>query len=150
MNAVVAEAIAEAKAPLTVSEIMAKLFKIRRIRKRISDRDSVMVAEWERLEEILLGKMSEQGSVRVSSKLGTASISEQTLPIVEDWDAFYDWLWENRAFHLLQRRVAVGAYRELIDADKAAHSGEEEAERPPVVPGTRPITKKSINLRAGT
>lgn len=149
MNAVVQEILIE-NSPLTVSEIIAELFEIRTARKEIAEKDSELVKKWEGLEEILLGKMREQGSVRVSSKLGTASISEQTLPIVEDWDTFYDWLWENRAFHLLQRRVAVGAYRELIDADKAAHPGEEEAERPPVVPGTRPIVKKSINLRAGT
>lgn len=144
MNAVVVE-VAPENSPLSVSEIMARLFEIRAERKELSNRDSELVEEWEGLEATLIGKMDEQGSVRVSSRLGTASISEQTLPLIEDWDAVYAYIKDNDAFHLLQRRAAVGAYRELVEAAVAAGQDPEA-----VVPGARPITKRSINLRAGT
>lgn len=133
MNAVVQEAVPE-NSPLTTSEIMERMFEIRSERKTLSERDSELVQEWEKLEQILLGRFDEQGSVRVTSRQGTASISEQTLAIVEDWDAVDNYIIQNRATHLLQRRVAVGAYREMLAAGQS-------------VPGTRPITKRSINLR---
>lgn len=136
MNAVVEEAPVE-NSPLTISDIMARMFEIRAARKAIEAQDSELVQEWETLEGQLLGKLEEQGSVRVASKLGTASISEQTLGLIEDWDTLEGYIKENDALHLYQRRLAVGAYRELLAA------GVE-------VPGVRPITKKSINLRVGT
>lgn len=146
----VAEEVAVETPPLTISEVIAKMFEVRAARAELAVREKELVAEWEALELQLLGKLEEQGSVRVSSRAGTASINEQVLPLIEDWDAFYAYIKENDAWHLLQRRPAVNAYRELVEADSAAHPGEAESERPPVVPGTRTIVKKSINLRAGT
>lgn len=136
--------------PRTIAQLMSRLFEIREERKQLALRDKELVEEWEGIEGVLLAKLDEQGSVRISSKDGTASIGKQVLPLVEDWDAFYGYIKENDAFHLLQRRPATNAYRELLEADSAAHQGEEDSDRPPVVPGVRPIEKRSINLRAGT
>lgn len=157
MNAVVEEVVAPA-APLTVSQIMAQMFRIRAARAELAVKEKELVAEWEAFETQLLGKLDEQGSVRVSSLQGTASVSEQILPLVEDWDAYYAYIKENDAWHLLQRRPAVNAYREMVEAALAAHPAEDQAASlpdrlaalPPVIPNTRPIVKKSINLRAGT
>jgi hypothetical protein len=131
------------------------MFEIRAERKKLADRDKELVAEWESLEAILLGRLEEQGSVRVSSKQGTASIGTQVLPIVEDWDEYWAYMRDNDAPHLLQRRPAVNAYRELLEValkeagiDDLEKALEEGKELPVVVPGTRPVVKKSINLRA--
>lgn len=38
------------------------------------------------------------------------------VPKVEDWDALYSWLLENKAPYVLQRRVSSTAYRDLLDS----------------------------------
>jgi hypothetical protein len=79
--------------------------------------------------------MTEQGSTKVSSTLGTAIISETQQPSVKDWDAFYKHIKDSDAFHLLQRRAAAAAFRELWDIGQ-------------VVPGVESFTQRTINLRA--
>ena len=65
---------------------------------------------------------------------GTASITEQILPQVVDWDALYAHIHETESYFLLQRRPAAAAFRELNA------SGEE-------VPGIEPFVQRTISLR---
>lgn len=152
MNAVVQE-----NSPPTTSEIMARLFEIRRERKQLTAREKELIEEWSALEATLIARFEEQGSVRVTSTDGTASLVKDVYPMVEDWDAYWEFMKENDAPHLVQRRPAAGAYRELLSM-KLQESGiddlekaiEEGVELPEVVPGTRPIIKKTISLRQDT
>lgn len=64
------------------------------------------------------------------------SISENIVGNVEDWDQVYDYIKSNSAFHLVQRRLANAAYKELLDM------GEE-------LPGVVPFTKRTLNFRKG-
>jgi hypothetical protein len=121
--------------PQTVSEIMARMFAIREEKRAWAKREKELNEEWAGLEATLLSKLDEQGSVRVSSRQGTAGIEEEVVPIIEDWDEFTNYMRDNDALYLLQRRIAVGAFREL------ARAGQE-------VPGLRAVTKRSIGLTA--
>lgn len=64
----------------------------------------------------------------------TFSISEQTVGNVEDWDDLYQFIRDNNAFYLLQRRLANAAYKEMLDSGSA-------------LPGVVPFTKRSLNMR---
>ena len=64
----------------------------------------------------------------------TFSISEQTVGNVEDWDDLYQFIRDNDAFYLLQRRLANAAYKEMLDSGSA-------------LPGVVPFTKRSLNMR---
>ena len=125
------------KQPHNIGQIIARLFEIRAEKRVLSAKEKVLDAEQEVLEETLKAKMKEQGEdvTSISSKLGTATITETIVPAVDDWDTFWDWIYENRAFHMLQRRVATNAFRELHEA------GQE-------VPGVRAVPKKDIGLTA--
>ena len=125
------------KQPQTTGEIIARMFEIRKERKEISTKDKQLIAEWERWEEAIKSKLKEQGDdvISISSTLGTATLTSTEVPSVDDWDAFYDWIWETRSFHLLQRRVAANAFRELHEAGQA-------------IPGVRAVDKKDISLTA--
>jgi hypothetical protein len=125
------------KQPRTIGEIMARMFEIRKERKEISTKDKALIKEWEGYEETLTAKMKEQGEdfVSISSTLGTATITSTDVANVDDWDAFYAWIKETDSFHLLQRRVASNAFRELHEAGE-------------VVPGVRAVPKKDISLTA--
>lgn len=64
------------------------------------------------------------------------SISENTVGNVEDWDQVYAYIRDNNAFHLVQRRLANAAYKELLDMGEA-------------LPGVVPFNKRSLNFRKG-
>lgn len=135
MSAVLEEAQIE-NSPKTVADIMRRMFEIRSERSEIKDRDSELFQEFERLSEQLIAKMEEQGSTRVSCKgLGTAILAKTIVPGVDDWDAVFQFIKDNDAFHLVQRRIATGAFREMLSA------GQE-------VPGIRQVEKVDIGLRS--
>lgn len=130
MNAVIQE-----NSPRTTADMMARLFEIRSEKAALKDKEKSLSAEADLIEAELLKRMDEQGSTRVSTSLGTAIVTETVLPNVNDWDALYEWIKANDAFHILQRRVSSPAYRELLD------TGTE-------LPGTNPYRERSISLRS--
>ena len=120
--------------PLTTSAIMTKLREIRDERRRISEREKELIADWKNWEAQLITLLDEQGMLKASSVAGTASITEVIVPQVVDWDAVYEHIRETGDFYLLQKRPAAAAFRELHDSDIT-------------VPGMEPYTKRNISLR---
>lgn len=119
---------------LTTSDIISKLAEVRDERRRISARDKELVAEWRALEMELLVRLDEQGMLKASTQAGTASITETVLPQVVDWEALHAHIQETGDFHLLQKRPAAAAFRELHQSGIT-------------VPGMEPYTKREISLR---
>lgn len=123
------------KQDLTTADLIKRLVDIREEKRKIKAREKELNDEWRTLELEALIRLDEQGMDKASvSKIGTISIGENILPQVVDWDAFGDYIIENDALYLLQRRPAAAAYRELIASDQT-------------VPGVEPYTQRSINLR---
>ncbi len=120
--------------PLTAAQIVEKMVTIRDERRSISSRDKELVEEWRKYELDLMKILAEQGMEKVSTPSGTASINKTILPQVVDWDEFYQYIVDNDAFHMLQKRPAAAAFRELQEA------GEEVA-------GVIPYEKTEIGLR---
>lgn len=88
-------------------------------------------------EQAVLARMADEGALKVTGMEGTISVSIQTLADIEDWDKFYDYIWEEKAFHLLERRPASKAWREEVEI----RHGE-------MVPGTKGFEKRTLNLRS--
>jgi len=120
--------------PVTTADLVKRMVEVRDERRRISSADKELVAEWRSLEMELLTRLDEQGMEKASTADGTASISEVVLPQVVDWDAFYAYMVEEESLHLLQRRPAAAAFRELNDSGFT-------------IPGVEPYTQRSIGLR---
>lgn len=120
---------------MLVSEIIARMLTVREERQQIAARDKELVEEWENLEGQLIQDLDGQGMTRASSALGTAVISELTVPLVEDWDAALAYMRDNDMLYLLQRRIATGAFREIVEGGGG-------------VPGVKPVPKRSISLRS--
>lgn len=135
--AIIAEAEATQNSPRTIADIIRAMVEVRDERRTIAKRDKELVSQWDELKAQLLAKMKEQGEDinSISSKTHTATMTKDPVPVVDDWDQFYDWLWETKSWHLLQRRIAVGAFREIID------SGGE-------IPGLHATDKVDISLTA--
>lgn len=90
--------------------------------------------ELEAVDARFFTKFDEDAGHSWSNNDFTFFISESTNPQVEDWDKFNDYILQERALHLLQRRPTATAYRELLS------QGVE-------VPGVVPFVKRSIGQR---
>lgn len=119
---------------LTMSELVTRMVDIREERRRISSRDKELIEEWKSLEFETIARLDEQGMEKASAPAGTISINETVLPQVTDWDEFYKYIVDNDAFHMLQKRPAAAAFRELNDGGFK-------------VGGVEPFTQRSIGLR---
>lgn len=120
--------------PLTTADLIARMVEVRDERRNMSSRDKELVEEWRSLEMELITRLDEQGMEKASTASGTASINEIVLPQVTDWDAFYAYMVEEESLHLLQRRPAAAAFRELNDSGFT-------------IPGVEPYTQRTIGLR---
>ncbi|HBW09408.1 MAG: hypothetical protein JL55_18650 [Pseudomonas sp. BICA1-14] len=85
-------------------------------------------------ELAIIERLDEMGVSRFAVGKLSFSISENTVGNVEDWDQVYDYIKANNAFHLVQRRLANAAYKELLDMGDS-------------LPGVVPFNKRSLNFR---
>jgi len=81
-------------------------------------------------------EMESQGMKKATGLLGTVSLKETLIAHVLDWDKVYNYILRNKAFHLMQKRISDGAFRELLENRKGKN-----------IPGIDKFNKKGINLR---
>lgn len=111
-------------------------------REQLRDQKRALTAELKAVDGELfgneievLGALDAAGLEQAKIDGVTVTVSEQTMPNVEDWDAFYDFIRENDAFYMLQRRVSTGPYREMLQMEQD-------------VPGVKPYVQRKINMRS--
>ena len=120
--------------PISLGDMINQLYELReqkRAAKRELDR---LNDEYRDLEQDIMAKLDEQGLDLGRGSVATVSISETVVPTVEDWDQVEQYILENEALYLYERRLTATAWRELMQ------SGE-------TVPGTKPFTKRALSLR---
>lgn len=133
----VVEALAgEKNSPTTAGEIIRQMLTVRDERRLIAARDKVLVAQWDGLKVQMLALLKEQGTEHTGTSAGTATKTTTKHAKVTDWDKFHAWIRESDSFHLLQRRVAEAAFREMLEAGMDAP------------PGVEAVDVDDISLRA--
>lgn len=88
------------------------------------------------METTLLAGMEEQETEVVRGKKATISISKNVIPQVQDWEKIGTYILRHKALHLLQRRLATGAYREAVEQNKGK-----------ALPGCVEFEKVTLNVR---
>lgn len=87
-------------------------------------------------EEKALERMEKEGTTKVTGELATMSVSVTTVPNAADWEKVYRYIAKNKAFHLLERRLAAKAWREEV-----------ESRRGQSIPGVEGFEKRTLLLR---
>lgn len=117
-----------------------KIDKLFALRDKISaEQKKVDVLKEQRreLEDEIINDMKTHGDLeQASSAKATATRSIQPVPHVKDWEKFYRYILKNRALHLLERRPAAAAYRELM-----------ESRNNRALPGVETFNKETLSLR---
>lgn len=115
-----------------IDDLVEQREKMRTIQKGLDELKAVYDMDVIKILETL----DEQGLPKASGKIGTVSIKETTVAHVLDWDKVYNFILRSKAFHLMQRRISDGAFREQLKIRKGKR-----------IPGVESFVKRGINLR---
>jgi hypothetical protein len=119
----------------TTQDLLQSLCDLHRIEKELNAKVKATKKSIALLELELMRAMDNDGITETGNKaIGKVVLSESVYPQVENWDEFGDYIITNRYIHLLERRPAVLAYRELLNLGR-------------VVPGTLPFTKRKLSFK---
>lgn len=102
----------------------------REINQKAKDAKAALDAQEDLVKDALLTQQIQSAGGETAS----ASITEEVVPNIDSWDEFIDWVRDNDAFYLFQRRINGGAFRELLTAGQD-------------VDGLSPFTKLKVSLR---
>ena len=126
----------------TINDAVAAYMKLRsqkeKIEADVKEDLSTIKAKMDKLEAWLKVEMDKQGLTSVKSKYGTAFLTTTDYANVEKWDAVLDFIKQNSAYDLLEKRVSKIAVRGYIEQYKA------------VPPGVTYGTKLEVNIRKPT
>ena len=111
-----------------------EMFNLREERKKLEVEIKKINEKMTLTEAELIQKLDAEETSMGRGKSASASITKSEVPMVEDWDTFGQYLINNEMLYLLQRRVAVRAFRELKEAGET-------------IPGTTTFPKRTISLR---
>lgn len=124
---------------VTVDEVIAAYVKLRTkkdaIEAETKDRIKGIKEKLEQLEAWLKEKADEQGVTSFKTKHGTAFLTTSDYANVGNWDAVLEFIRENEAFDMLEKRISKIAVRGYIEANKE------------VPPGVNYGTKLEVNVR---
>lgn len=93
--------------------------------------------EIDEIDQQIQAYFQEQGVTQMADEHETIFINEMIVPHVTDWNKFSRYIMEHDALHLLQRRPAVTAYRESLQAMEE-------------IDGVEPVTIYRVNARKKT
>ena len=115
-----------------IDNLVKKRDKIRAMQQEVD----ALRSEYEIDSQAVMEEMAGMKIDKATGSLGTVSLKETTVAHVLDWDKVYNFILRHKKFELMQRRIADGAYRELLEIRQGKQ-----------VPGIEPFNKKGINLR---
>lgn len=67
------------------------------------------------LENALMARMESEGTQQVRGKSALITISESVRPQLNDPEAFYSFVVKRKAPYLLERRIALNAWKDMVD-----------------------------------
>jgi hypothetical protein len=124
----------DTSAPMRLGDLIDAMYGLRENKRLLEAELKVINEQLDTYDHLIQAKLDEAGTTMAKGLLGSASISEQKVYQIDSSAEFFAYVADNQAWHLVQRRPASNAIREL------EAMGEE-------VPGITSFTKRSISLR---
>jgi len=119
----------------TIGQLIDAMYRAREKKKAFQKQADAMSHKQREIEQMLFDALDQQNTRKGEGSLASASINTSIEPIARDWEKTDRFILRHKEIQLLQRRVHVGRFRELLE------------ERPRGVPGLEPYEKKTISLR---
>jgi hypothetical protein len=126
--------VVESRVAQSVGSLIDELYDLNQQKKELNQKLEDLKHEAAEVEQLIFAALDHEDLTQCRGRVGKVTITVSDVPTVVDWDRFQEYILQTRALHLLERRPAVMAWRELHQ------SGE-------VVPGVNPFTKRSLSVR---
>ena len=124
---------------VTVDDVVATYMRLRlkkdAIKAEMNDKLKVIGDKMDKLEAWVKERADEQGVTSFKTKHGTAFLTTVDYANVADWDAVLQYIRENEAWDMFEKRVSKTAVRGYIQHNKQ------------VPPGVNYGTKLEVNFR---
>jgi hypothetical protein len=122
------------KAGRTIGVISDDIYKIKLEEEKLRKQMEGLESKRKVLEAELYTAAEKQGLEKGGGKTSSFTIADHTVPSVEDWDTYWDFIAKTRFFHLVQRRPAVKACQEMWEMGK-------------VIPGVTKFSSKKVTVK---
>jgi len=123
--------------PQKLGDKIDSLYQLVQDKKAVDAESKAIGEEIRNLEHDLQDLMDGVGITSAKGLSASVSLTEQTVPKIDDWDLFWDYIKSEDASYMIQRRVTASAFNDLLKA------GVE-------VPGVSPATIRKVNKRKVT
>ena len=117
----------------TIGEMIDQLAQLKVIMAKLNKELKSLTEKYIDIEQEVIDNLRDLGLKSADSTTVKVTLKTEDYPNVEDWEALYNFITENAIPYLLQRRLSVTGYRDLIEA------GTE-------IPGVATFTKTSLSL----
>ena len=114
-------------------DLLDLIASIREQLAELANEEKDLRAQAEVIEHELLARMDARKTTNLSNERMSASKTVSTEGRVMDWDAVYNFIKQTEDFSLLQKRLSVTAYRELLAMGQ--------------VPGIMPVEVVKVGFR---
>jgi hypothetical protein len=112
---------------MKVDDVIAAYMKLRdkkeSMEAAVKEQTKTLKEQMEKLEAWIKDQADVQGVTSFKTKHGTAFLTTTDYANVADWDAVLNFVRENEAFDMLEKRVSKIAVRGYIESNKAVPAG---------------------------
>lgn len=119
---------------MKMGTIIDRLYELRSEKHDLNEKIKLIGEEMSGLESQLFTKLDDEETIKACGKRAGVTITSSVVPNVLDWDAVHQYIVENQACYLLEKRLSAAPFRELLQMGT-------------LVPGTEPFEKRSLSLR---
>jgi hypothetical protein len=95
-------------------DLLNRVVELREQLAEVREQEKALKGEMDMIEAQLMRRMDERKTDRLSNDKLTASKQTSVEAKVVDWDAVFEFIKTSGDFSLLQKRIAVTAFRELL------------------------------------
>lgn len=117
-----------------IGELIAELDSAQTHRKALEAQAEEALKVEKELELAIIHTLADLQLEKATHHGVTVEPKKETFPHVTDWNEFWDFIYENKFLHLLEKRPSVTGYRELLNLGRA-------------VPGVVPFAKTRLSVR---
>jgi hypothetical protein len=101
---------------MNLSELINKLAAVKQQRTDLAAQDSDLSKEIALLESDIMHAMSEAGTTKAASELGhSVTMAKKHVPVITDWESFYEYVSQTKSFDLLHKRLSSTAFKDRIE-----------------------------------
>lgn len=92
--------------------LVDQFYQKREARLRADKVASALKKEEDALKERITTELVRSEGTKVGGKLGTVTLQKKIKPVPVDWLRIHSWIYDNRGFEILQKRLHEGAVKE--------------------------------------